>query len=301
VLAEKEGHIRRLTYQAERAGELARECGTPRDDERPERGAEAVKPDARAARDGRPPTDDRAGLLRRVAAAAAENRELSQGLERLREENQATRETLEQLLQLQASSDRSSMRQVGALLRTVQELAARSQRSALAATAGDAAETGGGGGEREDDRARSGTADGGQAREGAEWSVEHSLQRLVVGMGEQIREKAALISRLEASAAQPAGESASASPSRQAQQAAARQLQAQVGELRQRRDEVRREMAEAEKRLSALRRMEEAAQQARPAQRPATAAAGPTIKIKEPLRHPAAPARPLGANPAGAH
>jgi hypothetical protein len=220
-----------------------------------------------------------------VAAAAVENRELSQSLERLREEYQATRETLEQLLQLQASSDRSSMRQVGALLRTVQELAARSQRSALAAAAGDAAEAGGGGSEREDGKARSGMPDGGgQVREDAEWSVEQSLQRLVVSMGDQIREKAALISRLEASAAQAAGEPPSASPSRQAQQAAVRQLQAQVGELRQRRDEVRREMAEAEKRLSDLRRMEAAAQQARPAQRPTTAAAGPTIKIKEPLR-----------------
>jgi hypothetical protein len=252
----------------------------------------------RVGKDGRPPINDRAALLRRLAMATAENQELRKRLEQVSDEYQTSRETLEQLLQLQASSERSSMRQVAGLLRAVQALAARPpHQPAPAAPEAMAAEaesgSGGDGGEsryedQERPRARGG-ADIGEARAEADCSVEQSLQRLVMSMGEQIREKAAMIGRLEAGPALDGGDAsgAPATPSRQAQLSAARQLQAQLSELRKRRDEVKRETAEAERRLAAARRQEATPplqQQPRPAQRASSPSSGPAIKIKDPLR-----------------
>lgn len=281
VIQEKDALVRRLTQQAEtRAAELPSICNTPRSDTAQEVGH------ARPGKEGKPPLEDRAALLRRLAAAAAENRELSTRLEQMSDEYETSKETLEQLLQLQASSERNSMRQIAGLLRSVQALAARSQQHSAPPATGDAAADGSGGedGRQDRDRARaSGAMEVSDTRAEADWSVEHSLQRLVMSMGEQIREKAALIGRLEAGAARDGGD-LPATPSRQAQLAAARQLQTQLADLRHKRDEVKREMAEAERRLSAIRSQEAtAAQPPRGAPRPQTAP-GPTIKIKEPLR-----------------
>ena len=299
MIQDKEAAIRRLTQTADKlaAAEQQRHDGGTRigDIESAQVG---VEPASRPNRDGRPPLEDRASLLRRLTAAAAENKELLQRLDESREECRAARETVEQVLQLQASSERSSMRQVGGLLRAVQALAARVQQPAAAATGEHAAASGDGEAEGDGsvlDRSRATgavQAELGQARGDAEWSVEQSLQRLVMSMGEQIREKVALIGRLEAGQGREGHDTsgAAASPSRHAQMAAVRQLQAQLGELRQRRDEVKREMVEAERRLSALRRQEGAAaavaqqQQPRQAPRSSQLPAGPSIKIKDPLR-----------------